>query len=329
MSRGVAAIAGGDWFRFSRYEVRDGYIRPAAGARLERYDPWSTYWPARSVGAWRKASPPYQALLDVLHEIRLESGLRIVHGKEQLLTWCTQHGLLGVLLHQVSMVALQARDGEQRRLLRTARGWMSWKVIPPRLRPGVLLHDLRRGIPDYEPLTTTWARFFPDVSRDELAAYLFPLPGTEAFWRLYSEPLGDFLDAARLLYNALDALRSSKNRRRGRVGEGLAQLQALAAPVRQVLIPAPGGYARRFVAPALFSSFAAMAVNDLVEEHRFFECANRTCRRLFVTAAYQAKYCRSSCQETAKKRRQRARRRKLVRGRRGRRAAAGPQSRFR
>ena len=32
----------GDWWRFDRYSVRNGLIRPVEGASLERYNPWET-----------------------------------------------------------------------------------------------------------------------------------------------------------------------------------------------------------------------------------------------------------------------------------------------
>ena len=33
----------GQWYRFDRYEVRDGYIRPVPGAGGGEYDPWASF----------------------------------------------------------------------------------------------------------------------------------------------------------------------------------------------------------------------------------------------------------------------------------------------
>src|ERR1022692_1879074 len=40
--RGEQFIAG-RWFRFDHYELENGFIRPAKGARLQSYDPFEMY----------------------------------------------------------------------------------------------------------------------------------------------------------------------------------------------------------------------------------------------------------------------------------------------
>ena len=61
------------WWRFSRYELRDGYIRPAPDAKLEEYAPWDQHRSGRDA-RMRKEQPPYQELVDVLREYRLVLG---------------------------------------------------------------------------------------------------------------------------------------------------------------------------------------------------------------------------------------------------------------
>src|SRR3954449_4786666 len=56
----------GDWWRFDRYEIKDGVIRPAASARLEWYDPWLAY---RQVQFQKGAAPPYADLLKLAAEL--------------------------------------------------------------------------------------------------------------------------------------------------------------------------------------------------------------------------------------------------------------------
>ena len=60
-------LAAGWWFRHESYEVRDGHIRPAPGAKIFTYDPWSEYWRARSGDA--RQVPALDALLVLLDEI--------------------------------------------------------------------------------------------------------------------------------------------------------------------------------------------------------------------------------------------------------------------
>ena len=39
----VLDVSLGKWWRFSAYEIREGFIRPAPGAKLTVYDPWEEY----------------------------------------------------------------------------------------------------------------------------------------------------------------------------------------------------------------------------------------------------------------------------------------------
>ncbi len=53
------------WWRFSEYELRDGYLRPAQGAKLESYSPWDIYRDSRET-AVRAQTPRYQQLSALL-----------------------------------------------------------------------------------------------------------------------------------------------------------------------------------------------------------------------------------------------------------------------
>ncbi len=69
----------------------------------------------------------------------------------------------------------------------------------------VLLHNLWNGTWEEEPITKTWARFFPGVPAAKRPTYQYPEPYSEAFWRLYAEPIDDFLAAARMFKQAFDS----------------------------------------------------------------------------------------------------------------------------
>jgi hypothetical protein len=45
------------------------------------------------------------------------------------------------------------------------------------------------GEPREEPITQTWAQFFPRVPKSEREIYAYPLPTTAEFWKEYAEPM--------------------------------------------------------------------------------------------------------------------------------------------
>src|SRR6266436_4930483 len=84
----------GWWPRFSNYQLIDGRIAPAKGARLDRYDPWEEY----EAGKSRGEPPPYVEMINLLKDIRPHQ--RHKYGSdeiERILKWTSRHGLLGVL----------------------------------------------------------------------------------------------------------------------------------------------------------------------------------------------------------------------------------------
>lgn len=133
----------GHWWRFDRYEVEDGYIRPAPDAHLDRYNPWK-HFPAQSRGRV-DASSLYLSLcnLDATLQPHIESwawGTLTSHGEVILCDWCRANGLLGILLQEAHSVSLAPRWGPlqipgmgteselyptQVRFIRTGSGWDS------------------------------------------------------------------------------------------------------------------------------------------------------------------------------------------------------------
>ena len=105
----------GCWWRFDRYELHRGAIRPAAGATLELYDPWAAYTEARSGWGSAGGKAPYELLLDLAWSTRLRpttrgEPLQLEPDSEQaLLAWCAAHGLLGLLPHEAEVAYLAPR----------------------------------------------------------------------------------------------------------------------------------------------------------------------------------------------------------------------------
>jgi hypothetical protein len=102
------------WWRFTKYEISDdGFcIRPAAGAELKTYDPRDAY---KKRGRAKDVVPPYQSLINLLARAtdRPSSRSRLLtlkpSGEEEILQWCSTHGLLGVLPQMAQSAFLAPR----------------------------------------------------------------------------------------------------------------------------------------------------------------------------------------------------------------------------
>lgn len=96
------------WWRFSRYELRDDFLRPAPGATLQSYVPWDLHQESRQ-SEKRGHQSPYQELAALLDEFHgaLNYSAEFVptpQAVDTLLDWCRRYGLLGLLLQQSEMV---------------------------------------------------------------------------------------------------------------------------------------------------------------------------------------------------------------------------------
>jgi len=149
------------------------------------------------------------------------------------------------------------------------------------------------------------------VPYDERATYRYPKPTTEAFWRLYAEPIDAFLEGAQALAGALHGLQGERPFAGGPDATGaatrsLAALHTLVGPVSAALaITEDGALRQRWIAPSLLGSYAMMALQDIGGNRRILACAR--CGGLFTAAAYQARYCSPRCRNTAQKAALRAR----------------------
>jgi hypothetical protein len=135
----------GVWWKFSRYELREGYLRPAPDAALIPYDPWAAY---RAVRQDRiSGTAPHETLLALMEEVgpgTYSLGPRpqfIVppRAATAIVRWCETWGLLGLLPHCAQALVLPATwepitlpDGQElldvlfpavTRYLRTPTGW--------------------------------------------------------------------------------------------------------------------------------------------------------------------------------------------------------------
>ncbi len=197
-------------------------------------------------------------------------------------------------------------------------------------RRSILWHDLQGyGKWREDDLSWHWSRFFPNVPEFDWGPYRYqkvgeapdagakafaqsagetfqyPRPGEPRFWKLYAEPLGDFLGSAFILRDALEKL--GHNGDDADLREGQALLNALVEGVSMAIVPTDHGFTQRWVAPSLLASFAMMALQDLTEGKRVLTCEN--CGALFLSDAWQARYCKARCRLTALQREYRRRKR--------------------
>ena len=101
------------WWKFSRYELQDGYIRPAPDATLQSYRPWDVHRAAQRE-ALRDKQSPYVSLAALANELpdtvtsedHTSLAPRVV---KRTLEWCAEFGLLGVVLQQTRRVVFLPR----------------------------------------------------------------------------------------------------------------------------------------------------------------------------------------------------------------------------
>ena len=322
-------IALGKWLRFDRYELRDGCIAPAAGAKPRIYDPW------------KLADRPYRTLAGLVGGRSARDVLTLPAEQPELvkgvIEWCNKYGLLGTLYHRVVMVTLWPRwdrvdfaDKEVRDVFRPKQDVhvclpSAWRTqttsfsvhsadrsrlgkaltrdeMPPTARKtGVLVMDIDGSMIVEEPLEKTWAAHFPGVPYAERATYAYPHPATQEFWNQYAEPVSEFVTAAWLLVNGLEAINQPANRRAP--DRGALRLAHLASYGVPYLVREPDrSHRQRWVAGSLLSSLAFMAMED-ISRNLLHQCT--TCRTFFLSEAYQAEYCSPTCRHTMQKRRYR------------------------
>ena len=177
-----------------------------------------------------------------------------------------------------------------------------WLLGPRNLRVG-----------DFVPLDELEDVFFPQSATSAPRPLLMPRPFTEDFWRLYAEPVGLFLAWAVWLKLAIESLRGGEapawrlvGWERAEPSLGRQVLDWITWSASPVLgVSGQGRYEQRWKFPSLIGSLAMMMYVDLVVGGRVKVCGN--CATVFVSRAGGARYCSHRCQNTAQKRRQRAR----------------------
>lgn len=198
------------------------------------------------------------------------------------------------------------------------------KALEGQLVPDGLLKDAdrggsvrmeNRGRPRWEQLSTTWARFFPSVSQADREGFDYPLPLSDQFWRLYAEPIDEFLEAASGLANITDLLADSKSELRDGLSEpaphGSARTVAIdhfsiemRSTKPRLLLNDEGRLSMGWSTPSLLASLALFTAFEMTEGQSDLGVCPR-CRSPFVTSDPRSKYCSKRCRYAMQKRNQR------------------------
>jgi hypothetical protein len=347
----MTRILTGSWWKFDRYELRDGMIRPARGAKLSRYDPWEDQDPAAPLQQDRV--PAYRSLLDTINRLRyLESpspqnrgGRLHPRSERELLDWCAEYGLLGLLLHDAVLITLAPQPAKipARDYRATLKSWRQHGVRerPPRTAmvqksytrttfgwaerdqpihhkahlqtPGIITQSFV-GDRLVEQSLVMFRRYFPSATRsdspDAWQTFDCPAPLSERFWMLYAESLDDFLSRTRFLRLAIASMTACAIRDPTsedlELEAGRSYLQGLLSPVGfGFAIDPHSGLHPRLLGGSLLSILAAMALQD-APKGRVLQCS--VCRSIFIAGnRAQTRYCSKRCRATAQKRALRAR----------------------
>ena len=310
IERKVLDTATGEWWRFNRYEIKDGAIRPAAGAQLEWYDPWR---PFRETKKYKDVASPYQGLLQLVAKLEFPSPGRLsrLTGASQaaILEWCQKNGPLGILLARWEALTLAPEPigdfdfvctryvrayGQEVGTIRSQGDVGTWE-------PSVLLRGLDDVALVEESPEKTWRRFFPTVSRAKARRYQYPRPYTEEFCHLYAEPVFDFVLAARLFAGAINHVRACSDGDPQANNQALQSINLLRRPTSAIVHRnSKGDLEQIWETPSLLASFAEMFAQDIAYRRttRVCEC----CQLPFVSSAPQARYYSSVCRQRQQKR---------------------------
>lgn len=332
---------GQTWCRASAYEVRAGTIVPAPGARFERYAPWEAYLEARrlesgegekSMGRRPDLVPgPYVDLLRLAKDLPTDvpPAKRLARKTEaQVLAWCREHGLLGLLPQQTLSATMAPRwgywheevdEGEEAdfelvpmvtRYVRAARGWLPIQIPFPSLFErgthddvedgGVVKDDLAERLEKPGVLWDAIGGSGPrQVSLSASWARFFPsVSSADAGTYYYPRPgteqfwrqYGEpVTDFVRSARYLLDAVRSLASGQ----SMGMTALEKLTSTVSPGgRITSAGRYQLTWFAPSLLAGYAMLALNDLAGPGTLRLCDH--CDVPFVSL--HSKYCSSKCQ---------------------------------
>lgn len=330
------------WVRFSDYEIRKGVVLPKRNATPRWYSPWLDYEAARA----DKKKAVLGDLVELASGLGpIPTKQQRAGAGELVLAWVRQHGLLGLLPHRLLFLARtprwefvqiqyppptsQGANGPVAREIRpvqiatykTNEGWRSVARIAgdvgprttdvtgdiytgpspkrsARLSYAIFDDDGLPGPGVSSSLSASLSRYFIAVKPSEAEVFNYPSPDTDEFWASYGEPVDDIIETARHFAQALRSTGRAKQRTLG-----FERLNRLAGQTTPAVSP---DLTFDWKWPSLVSCLAFMALTDLSGGFKVRSCA--ACGRTFVSKAYQAAYCSTTCRFRIQKRSHRRKR---------------------
>ena len=340
-------LARGPWWRFDKYEIGDGYVRPAAGAQLSAYDPWDV--------DLQKGDAPYRRFVEFVDAIETgppseddRAPFGITDGSARLIVdWCAEFGLLGSLPQRALIMELAPsweplrgqsapRDTLAQTAVRHVRdsyGWQSietqqlsgtWLVDEPEMAgelvsdqdraeqfgPGsvTLFQQLRQDSLAKKGLGEVVWQYFPGLSPDVGDTFQYPRPESDDFWHIYAEPIHRFVSDSWAARNAIMFIKAAVE---GQEVDRVPGGQALGALLSGVS-PALGTMRSTRDVMMFWRAPSLMAALVMMAVQDLVMGKKRlyqcaNCGRPAVSAKTSAQYCSPRCRQTAQKRAQRAR----------------------
>jgi len=326
------------WWRFDGYEIRDGYMKPSQGARLIKYDalaagqePLDELFKLIGAVVVRNEGPWNEGLVLSPLPRKMLAGL---------LDWCSRWGLLGLAVHRFDILegpwerySKWSRNEWHRDIF--ARSGCRWDSTTDEAPPGTLPSAPRvferysagrkEGLPNRWRLADeAWLRYFPGLSLEN-ACGLCPA-ATEEWWRAYSEPIDEIIDAAAALDWAMRRVRLTMHPEaetprplRDLDGQnveddrplanqaGWQEFSDLLAPVSFDLVATGEGLRRTVRSPSLLGYLVELATRALMGGARVIAC--KTCGAVVLRTDSRALYCSEACRHRFERRRQRERKR--------------------
>jgi len=305
-------VFGGKWWRFARYEVKDGYIRPIEGLPLRSYEPWEAYHTPHGKETRKQ---PYHSLLELVSSIdrgELDPDERDL----AIVDWCGKYGLLGVILlidlHVPSPAhaALGFAHDQiwHHRYLSLSGGTLDDPTdasVMGQYVPNYAVFPVRNSSPHFSDPSPY---FFPKCD-----FFLKPPPRGETFQREYSEPIETFLAAGRLLREVVEQLQATRDSKK-KFFEKQAEfsektkllIESLVSTVRPIIhLETTSHFGLGWDCGSLWSNFAMMAVLDFTNSRPLI-CRNSKCGAFFVSKSTEAKYCSRQCRGAVQIRKYRA-----------------------
>ncbi|MFN7939869.1 MAG: hypothetical protein U0R19_41465 [Bryobacteraceae bacterium] len=309
--------ATGRWWKASEYDMVGGTVVMASGASLSEYDPWPQFLENR--GKYRVVHQPYVPFLNLHPQLEAlgECGIEPTatppycadgsttrgprnEADDLILSWCEQHGLLGILQTRFSLIRTPTKEHYRR-----GGRWNTRIPKTEQERKRAVEEEMQQDLESSKTINDL-LDVFPDLSRPNaprIQDYEFPLPNSARFWTEYGESTAEFNYELRALHRSVFNI-SECLVRRPKSDEELAKFEWSRQHLRSLTMAAGTDYKHSgdltlddtIYCPSLLTSFAVMLMEDFRAGRRVHSCEK--CATVFVSNEPRAKFCSPRCRNS-------------------------------